>query len=328
MEIRTASLLAMGALSLVLLAGCGSPPRPARTSAAEPERPREREARERWEHRRCSPYWGFLYPGLGHICLRQDAEGGALLGVTTAEGAALAAGIVKGQRSVTWATGIAVQDAYVYGAFAPLLQRQLAQHKRFVPEDTLAELLFAPFNGRVLSRPDVWGGIVGMSAAGVAVSMLLLDRGRAYHPGGTPRLFGHDVPPGIAYPAAGLTYGALFSHVAVAEETTFRGVVQSGLSRACGEGCGWAVGSFAFGLFHATNAFAIDDPKARARYLAIGVPYLVLAGQYLGGSYWLNRYSLAPPVAIHFWYDLILSIVDFALDPRQSPISARIGLPF
>lgn len=328
MEIRTASVLALSALSISLLAGCGSPPRPARTSATEPERPRERAARERWEHRRCSPYWGFLYPGLGHICLRQDAEGGALLGVATAEGAGLAAGLLKDQRSVTWATGIAVQDAYVYGAFAPLIQRQLAQRKRFVPEDTLGELLFAPFNGRVLARPDVWGGIVGMSAIGIAASVLLFDRGRTYHPSATPTLFGRDVPPGVAYPGAGLTFGAVFSHVAVAEETAFRGVVQSGLARACGEACGWALGSFAFGLFHASNAFLIDDARARERYLMIGIPYLVLAGQYLGGSYWLNRYSLAPPVAIHFWYDLILSVVDFALDPRNSPISARIGMPF
>jgi membrane protease YdiL (CAAX protease family) len=324
---RAALLVALGALT-ALLAGCGPPPRPARLSDAEPERPRERAARERLANARCSTNWSLLYPGLGQICLRQDAEGGAIAALSTVEGAGLIYGAVKGQRGLTYVTAVGVQDLYVYGAFAPTLERQLAARQRFVPEETFGELLLAPFNGRVLAKPDVWGGILGMSLVGIATSALLLDRGRTYHPGTTPVIFGKDVPPGVAYPAAGLAFAGLFSHVAPAEETLFRGYVQSSLARACGEGCGWALGSFIFGLSHAPNALLLDNARDRERYLAIGVPFLVLAGQYLGFSYWRNGYSLAPPVAVHFWYDFIASAVDFALDPRHSPIAAKVSFAF
>lgn len=322
------SSVALGALSLALFAGCGTPPRPARTSAAEPERPRERAARERYEHRRCSPYWGFLFPGLGQLCLHQDAEGGTLMGVTGLDVAGLVAGAAADKPSAILLGSTGIMDAYLVGGFTPVLQRQLAAHKRFVPEDTLDELLFAPFNGRVLARPEVWGGVLGQTAVGLLLSFALLDRGSTPHPSAAPRLFGQDVPRGLAYPAAGLTYGATFSQVAIAEETVFRGVIQSGLARSCGEGCGWALSSFAFGLFHGTNAIGISDPKERLRYLAIGLPYLVLSGQFLGGVYWMNRYSLAAPVAIHFWYDFLLSTVYYAMDPRHANISARVGFPF
>lgn len=321
---RAGPLLALA----LALGGCGPVPRPARLSDAEPERPRERQARHRVEHPQCNLAWGLLVPGMAQTCLGQTAEGAAITSLAATEGVGLVAGAVTKKSGLTYATAVGLQDLYLYGVSASVLQGQLANHLRYTPEDTTAELLFAPFNGNVMKRPEVWGGILGMTAVGMAASMLLMDRGRVYHPGARPVLFGSEVPPAFGYPAAGLAFAGLFSHVAPTEEAFFRGVVQSGLARNCGEGCGWALGSFIFGVAHAPNALLLDSGKDRARYLALAVPYLVMAGQYLGWVYRHDGYSLAPSTAIHFWYDLLVSAVDFALDPKGSPLAAKVTFGF
>jgi hypothetical protein len=51
-------------------------------------------------------------------------------------------------------------------------------------------------------------------------------------------------------------------------------------------------------------------------------------GGYLGLSYRWHGYGLAAPVAIHFWYDLLISAASFAMDPRHNQLSGSIALPF
>jgi membrane protease YdiL (CAAX protease family) len=322
---RLASSLAV--IASALIAGCAPPIHPARTSAAEPPSERERAAAERFARRRCSPNWKFLYPGVGQLCLGKTAEGSAIAAMTAVEAAGFAAAVVEGQPTVQVQMLSGVQNLYVYGVVEPALERQRADRRRLVPQDTLEELLVAPFNPRVLSQPDVIGGVAGLTALGALTSIFLLSRGVTFRPEHTPRLYGRDVGSAGAYPLAGAIFAAQFGHVAIGEEIFFRGYVQSGLARRCGDACGWAASSFVFGAAHATNAIGLPK-EAIPRYLGVGVPLLVVVGQVIGGSYWRHGYSLAPPVAIHFWYDLLLSATAFALDPRASPISARIGGAF
>ncbi len=86
----------------------------------------------------------------------------------------------------------------------------------------------------------------------------------------------------------------------------FRGALQSGLARGWGPWPGWAVGSLIFGAAHIPNAWAFDEGRDRARYLAISVPFITVLGSYIGLTYHYNDYSLAVPTALHFWYDLAL----------------------
>ena len=48
----------------------------------------------------------------------------------------------------------------------------------------------------------------------------------------------------------------------------------------------------------------------------------------MGGAYRAYGYSLQPPVAIHFWYDAVLTGMAFAFDPDDNPLSARIAFRF
>jgi membrane protease YdiL (CAAX protease family) len=179
----------------------------------------------------------------------------------------------------------------------------------------------------VLKRPDVWAGVVGMLGVGVAASVLAGEKLRTGHYGEDPNVFGKPMRPLFGYPIASAVGLALFEHVVIAEEVTFRGWVQSSLTRSMGPTGGWLVGSLIFGSAHALNALVIEKDKREA-YLTIGVPTITVIGSYLGLSYRWHDYSLLSPVALHFWYDFLISAVFFVADPTSSPISAGITLPF
>jgi membrane protease YdiL (CAAX protease family) len=131
----------------------------------------------------------------------------------------------------------------------------------------------------------------------------------------------------VGYPLAFGIGAALFEHVAIAEETAFRGVLQSTWTRSYGETRGWVYGSLAFGLVHSTNIFFMQSNQ-RATYLLAGVPFITLLGSYLGLVYRQSGYSLEQPVAIHFWYDFLIEAVSFVGDPRNSPLALSYGGAF
>ena len=222
---------------------------------------------------------------------------------------------------------LAFGDLLTAGVMDAVLESQRAAQLRFVPQESLTELARAPFSTEVLSRPMVWGGIVGTLAAGLAVSRLLdgpVDTSRL---GRRPVLFGHTLNSAAGYPLAGAIGVGLFEHVAIAEESAFRGLLQSGWARSQGETRGWIYGSLAFGLIHSTNIVFLD-PSQRLKYLAVGVPFITVLGSYLGLAYRHSDYSLAPPVAIHFWYDFLIEAYGFFTDPKNSPLALWWGMPF
>ena len=306
---------------------CGPAIRTARRTAEEPPFERELEAAEKPPGTGCSAIAGALVPGLGQLCDGRTAEGVALMGLAAAE---LGTGIgVAIKHDVSYPGAaiplLALSDLWLYQGFQANLIAQRAQRLLYVPQDSLGELALAPFNGNVLKQPEVWAGILGTVAAGIAVSALL--DGWPWRPRDKPRLFGIDYAPLAGYPIAGAVGIGLFEHVSIAEETVFRGYFQSGFARRYGEDRGLVYGSLLFGLLHAPNALFLDSSQ-RLKYLTIGVPFLTLVGSYLGLSYRLTGYSLAPPVAIHFWYDLLISAAGFLADPQHNELSGRIAIPF
>jgi membrane protease YdiL (CAAX protease family) len=316
---------------IALAAGCAAPLRQARTSSSEPDREREQQTRDRLTSARCGGGWSVLFPGAGQLCTGKTAEGTTLMALGAAElgtGVAVAASTPEGVEHPGAAVPLlAFQDLWVYGIVDAVLDRQRASGLRYVPEETLGELATAPFNPRVLKQPDVWAGVIGLTAAGVGLSLLAGEHLRTGHFGESPNLFGRQLNPPVGYPLAATVGAALFLQVAVAAESAFRGYVQSELTRNTGPTTGWLVGSLIFGASHALNALVLPGDQ-QARYLYIAVPGITLVGSYLGLSYRWHGYSLAPPVALHFWYDFLLSAVFFAADPQHSPLSASVAMPF
>lgn len=279
----------------------------------------------------CPSFVPLLFPGAAQLCLGRPGEGAAVasLGVVElATGAAVAAsqGIDHPGAS---ATLTAFQDLWIASASDHALEHQRAARARFVPPERMIELPQAPFSPDVLRHPEVWLGLAGMVGVDLLVTRLVygpaaFDFSRAGDP---PNLFGRSFAPLPGGALATGVGGALFTHVAVAEEMFFRGWLQSGLSRALGETPGWLLASAVFGATHSLNALLLPEEE-RVTYLAVYVPFITLLGSYLGLVYQRLGYSLAPVVAIHFWYDLIVSGVGYALDPQRNLLSASIRLRF
>jgi membrane protease YdiL (CAAX protease family) len=323
----------LGLIALSLTA-CGPPMRPARTTPERAPSEREEEAREQDENRSCSAQLSILFPGIGQMCQGRTAEGATMAALGVSElGTGLTVAISRDEGLDGFShPGAAVpllafQDLWLYSTADAVFVEQRAQRLLYVPEDTPSELVIAPFNATVLKEPDVWLGTLIATGLGVALSSAVDESFSTENVGDDPNLFGRRFRPETGYPLAGAVGMGLFSHVAIGEEATFRGLLQSQMSRETNPVDGWIGASIAFGALHATNA-AVIDPQDRWKYLAFGVPFITVLGGYLGLSYRWHEYSLAAPVAIHFWYDLLLSASFFVMDPADSPLSARVAIPF
>jgi len=316
-------------LACTVTLACVPLPR-ARTSAAEPPAPRALESARVYHEANCAAETGLWFPGLGQFCQHRAAEGAVLTTLGIAELSSGVAALVETKdfsHPAVFVPLTALQNTWIAGYGNALFVEQRARRLVYVPQDTLSELAIAPFNPNVLSKPEVWLGVLGSLAAGLALSIAVEDGITTDNVGDDANLFGRNFSPGVGYPLAGATALGLFTHVAIGEETLFRGMIQSEMSRRNGELAGWIGSSLVFGVLHAPNALTLPHDQ-QARYLAIGVPYLTLTGSYLGLVYRMNDYTLAPPVAVHFWYDFLLSAIGFALDPQDSILSARVAVPF
>lgn len=323
-----ASVLTCAALA----AACSRPVKPARTTLDQPVFAAETEAAERQKRRRCSDNWSLLLPGVGQMCRGKIAEGSMLaagslleLGTVLAVAESHPLGYSHPGAAIPL---VALQDLWIYSNMEPIVDRALARRALYAPQESLADLLAAPFNIQVLKKPSVWAGTLGLLALGIGASWLLdRDQLRTDNIGGDPNVFGRTLDGRIGYPiGVGVGVG-LFSHVAIAEEYIFRGALQSGLARKYGHTQGWLWASLAFGLTHSLNIFALR-PQDRGDYLRYAVPFITGVGSYLGYAYVREGYSLSVPVAIHFWYDLLLSTTFFVIDPQNAPISASLSWAF
>jgi hypothetical protein len=307
-------------------AGCARDVKSARLHYAEPPTPAEKEARSRMAPPRCSPYWGYLFPGLGQMCARLDGRAVFLSSVMAAEVSGAIYVATEDNDPAVNVLATAAQDTYVYSLADGFIQRHLANRALYAPPDTLGDLIAAPFNWKVMKRPRVWAGILAATAIGFGLSYALTDADEIDR-GGRPNLFGHDFDPVIGYPLGFGTQLGLYSHVAIAEETLFRGLLQSRWSAAWGETAGWLSASAVFGAAHIPNAWALDEEDRKSYYI-FALPYITLLGLYFGWTYKEEGYTLAPSVAQHFWYDFLISASFFVLDPEDNQFSATITLPF
>jgi membrane protease YdiL (CAAX protease family) len=305
------------------LAACAGVPRGARVDSASPPSPQELDASTRLADTPCSGRLGFLLPGAGQLCHGKTAEGATLLSLTAAEltlaGVAGATGDGPAlENPAVFLPVVAVQNVWIYGAVEPYLDEQRARRELYVPQESLFELAAAPFNYRVLTQPDVGLGILGLSALAIAYGTLL---GGSRSPVETQR------PSTAQYVVATGVGSALFTHVAIGEEVLFRGLIQSSLARNRGPWTGWAWSSAVFGAAHLPNALVLPESQQRD-YLLYSVPFITVVGSYLGLTYMWNDYALSAPVAVHFWYDLLVSLAGLAASPDTGTVGSSIRLPW
>lgn len=311
--------------------GCGTSVQQTRLTDDPPKDEREHRAAARTDPPECPPAIGWVVPGFGQICYGKPVEGATLSALTATELSA-AYGLYRSSdpasdRAPHSLPILGLQNIWVYAISDLVRERQLADAKRYVPREHLGHLAAAPFDIGVLKRPSVWAGILGTTGAALGAAWLLDPKVDGADPQSPPEYFGGPLEPAATYATAGASGAAVFTHVAIGEEMLYRGLIQSGLTRATGRTGGWLLGSAAFAAAHAPNAIFLP-PEQRLQYLTLSLPVTAAVGTYFGATYRWNDYSLAPPVAVHFWYDFLVSAAQFALVDRPTPIGTTFSIRF
>jgi hypothetical protein len=251
-------------------------------------------------------FYSTLVPGLGHAYLGDYKTAGTIFGSS-----ALGCGALLNDHTATFGV-FTIETAMFYGIFAAYRDVRLYNNNfgcsYKMPTDSFKELCYAPFNYKVLKKPEVWGGLLADFAivAGMGYLFEKLDRHISR------KISSEDTEPLIAF------------QVGISEEALFRGYLQSFLSETFSPAGGIILSSLAFGAAHIPNAKDMDNID-RKRYYSISIPYITLSGAYYGWVTYKNH-SLQQSVALHSWYDFILFTLDRVFE-RTLIHSAIMGKP-
>lgn len=149
--------------------------------------------------------------------------------------------------------------------------------------ETLSDLAYAPFNYKVLQKPEV--------AIPIALLTLFIGSGAR---SGDP----------ILLPSSVKRDGSLYvkSFVdgmspAIGEEAFFRGYLNHSLSTSYGPVTGIGTSSVLFMLAHEGNEDAREGRLAR-----------FFAGVYFGWIHYRNGYDIRPSIAVHFWNNFVIGL--------------------
>jgi membrane protease YdiL (CAAX protease family) len=280
--------------------------------------------------------------GLGQFYLRNNDEGAAYLvataglvggGLALVDGHDVSLDGPSDSAKVPIGLGLATagQNLIFYGIFDAYRDTRVlrgdAGYNFHISHESLDELALAPFTPSVLKSPWVWGGVPAALAIGIGASLLVdkIDGGDSED---RPTIFdvkqvnvfGHKLNRGPGFAAGAGYFAALFGTVGVGEESLFRGVIQTEMEERFGTVPGLVVGSVIFGSVHTLNF--VDDPK-QALY---AVPIITVVGTTLGLAYQHTGHQLKTGVAMHFWYDTLLSLAGFAIDPEHQPFVVNYSM--
>lgn len=289
-----------------------------------------------------------LFPGGGQFYLRQPAAGAAVLASTAAllaGGGLLLNGSpaggelgnpgdprLDGKDPIGFQLVMAAQNLWFTSIFAAYREARRLRgnlgYRTPLNTESIGELMTAPVRGSVLKSPWVWGGVPVMVGLAVGLQALanggLGGSGRSVFHGDPINVLGRRFSPAAGFALGEAYLGGLFLPVGLGEEALFRGVLQPSLTELWGPWGGWAAASVAFGGIHVFNYVGEGGGLDQA---AVAVPFITAVGSYMGLASMKSAYTLSRSVAIHAWYDFLLSTIDFLVDPQHQPFVARVALP-
>jgi membrane protease YdiL (CAAX protease family) len=240
---------------------------------------------------------------------------GGLIG-TTGLGISMIA-LKPTEESVVVPSMLAIQNVWSYGVYAAYRDARIyngqAGYTYKMPTDGLADLAYAPFNYKILKKPEVWGGLLASLGLAITVSYFAYPQESKAH--------AHmKISPKSEMPFFALPVG-------IGEESLFRGYVQSQLMEKLNPTGAIILSSLSFGAAHIGNAFLMER-EDRWRYYSFSLPLITAMGSYLG---WLahKNHSLQESVALHTLYDLVIFTAGaFATQATIGHSEFAIAIPF
>lgn len=201
--------------------------------------------------------------------------------------------------------GRALTASMFYSSYDAYLERRRmlgnSGYNTPVADESLPQLALAPFQRKYFTR---WTTFVPLA---FAASTLTLGADDSWV---TSREDGFSRGEAAAYQLP--KHGA----VAIGEEAFFRGVLNNSFSHQWGRLWGLGASSLAFGVVHTGDGLSADSAVATA------------FGTYLGWLHQRNGYRLGEGVAIHFWWNVLISLAALRHDPADRTAQAAISVPF
>jgi membrane protease YdiL (CAAX protease family) len=175
------------------------------------------------------------------------------------------------------------------------------------PQDSFFDLLKAPFNWEIISKPTVWGGLLADLGLGILLSSLISSHSHSFGP----------------YHSTSVIRDFSAFPVGIGEEALFRGCVQTEIiDKTNSPTLGVALSSILFGAAHIPNATYLNK-KEKKRYYTIGIPFITTAGAYYGYRAHMTQ-SLKESVALHAWYDFALFSLSRLISTDEFEANAHI----
>lgn len=134
------------------------------------------------------------------------------------------------------------------------------------------------------------------------------------------------IPRNQALAAFGTTSLAMSWAAGVGEEYIVRNYMMPLLDYKYGQTKGLIFSSVAFGALHFTNLAFAENPDFKSTLLQVG--QATVLGFFLGRDVQKRGYNIGPAVAAHMWYDAVLMLGSFLINPEENflGVNVRLGI--
>lgn len=181
------------------------------------------------------------------------------------------------------------------------------------------DLYLAPFQKENILTP-ITGGMVLL--AGVFLGIEKLNEKKGISQVEQMYFLNRYVSRNQALPIFGMTSLAMSWGAGVGEEYICRNYVMPILDYRYGQRKGLIYSSLFFGVAHFSNLLFAEKPDYASALLQVGEA--TITGYFLGRDVQKRGYNIGPAVAAHMWYDAVLMIGSFLINPENNFLGVNI----
>lgn len=273
------------------------------------------------------PEWTLVVPGATHFYNKDIGKGLIFSGLTVG---GIAYGLANQDKFVNESSSPYYNFPFLLGMQAmnvdklDFFRNRLEYISHNLPDfryDPISynELLIAPFQPKNIFTP-----ITGIFVAAAVAELFLLGPKPNRYFGQVNQMMVMDryMQPNQALALYGGVSMAASYGAGVGEEYVFRNAVMPMLDYHYGQKKGLIYSSLAFGAMHFTNVFMTDKPDYRMALLQVAEASL--AGFLLGYDVQKRGYDIGPAVAAHVWYDFVLMLGSFLVNPQNNFLGVSV----
>lgn len=184
---------------------------------------------------------------------------------------------------------------------------------------SVKDLYLSPFKKENIFTP-ITGGMVLL--AGVFLGIEKYNETRSISEVDQMYFINKYIPRNDALAIFGTTSLAMSWGAGVGEEYICRNWLMPILDYKYGQKKGLMFSSLTFGVLHFSNVLFADKPDYGAALLQVGEA--TIAGYFLGRDVQKRNYNIGPAVAAHVWYDAVLMIGSFLINPKDNFLGVNI----